>query len=513
MKFKSLLLSMSVMASLPAFAATYYVTPDGAGTKDGSSWENALGTEEFRAQALKNENGDTYELAAGTYKPTACIIFLKGTYAIVNGSEDGRTILSGDINDDGTASEGDLSQLIRFSTTTGAGNYTRPVEINNVEFTSVYTDITADDTNDSANTGVNGVGALFVDNSGMVTLNNCKFYGNSAMGTLGGAPVNLNRSKVTFNKCEFFNNYAKTKGSAVRLRDTNGGKGITTFDGCVFKNNTNENMGVVFLNHGKELNFINCMIAGNTSTSTDRAAAVFAVQKGAHQNQVTVINSTIAGNTVSQIGFNGADANLRVVNSIVAGNSGSSAIEFANGETFGDVKSGGYNYVGPIDAGEFWQTTDTHGTDYNYASVFGTNSINDNNIIIPVNYIAGASGEQIENATADWGLPAELKLTVDASGKTRTAGMSPGAYAYTQTDVEGFHTGIDSTIDNAANSLRIVKVGYGVYSIKGATEGITAYSITGVQVAAGENDTIDLSAFAPGIYIIKTGNDIFKVIK
>ena len=51
---------MTAMASMPAFAATYYVTPDGAGTKDGSSWENAFGVAEFRTKASTNVNGDVY---------------------------------------------------------------------------------------------------------------------------------------------------------------------------------------------------------------------------------------------------------------------------------------------------------------------------------------------------------------------------------------------------------------------------------------------------------------------
>ena len=77
MRLKNLLLSFGAFAVAPAFATTYYVTPEGAGNKDGLTPENAFGVEEFREQALKNVDGDVYKLAAGTYKPSACIIIKK----------------------------------------------------------------------------------------------------------------------------------------------------------------------------------------------------------------------------------------------------------------------------------------------------------------------------------------------------------------------------------------------------------------------------------------------------
>ena len=54
MRLKNLLLSFGAFAVVPAFATTYYVTPEGAGNKDGLTPENAFGVEEFREQALKN---------------------------------------------------------------------------------------------------------------------------------------------------------------------------------------------------------------------------------------------------------------------------------------------------------------------------------------------------------------------------------------------------------------------------------------------------------------------------
>ena len=238
MNLRNLLLSFTAVTAAPLFAATYYVTPEGAGTKDGSSWENAFDVEGFREQALKNVDGNVYELAAGTYNPSACIIFKKATFATVNGSTEGRTILSGDINNDGYASDGDLQRLMRFQTNTTTGDETRPVVITNIDFTNVYTNIKDDPTNDTGDAGVPGVGALYINNSGFVTVTNCNFYGNWAQGEKGGPAAQCHRSTVKFTNCVFRDNSANYRGGAVRLR-ADGIKGITTFDGCVFKNNTN----------------------------------------------------------------------------------------------------------------------------------------------------------------------------------------------------------------------------------------------------------------------------------
>ena len=132
---------------------------------------------------------------------------------------------------------------------------------------------------------------------------------------------------------------------------------------------------------------------------------------------------------------------------------------------------------------------------------------------MPVKYVAGASGEQVTSATADWGLPTGLSLATDAAGNTRDAGMTPGANSYTEQQIKDFTTGVISIIDDAANAPRLVKVANSVYTVEGATEGITVYTVNGATVAATSGNTIDLSSFANGLYIIKSGNAIFKVMK
>lgn len=525
MNLRNLLLSFTAVTAAPLFAATYYVTPEGAGTKDGSSWENAFDVEGFREQALKNVDGNVYELAAGTYKPSACIIFKKATFATVNGSTEGRTILSGDINNDGYASDGDLQRLMRFQTNTTTGDKTRPVVINNIDFTNVYTNIKDDPTNDTGDAGVPGVGALYINNSGFVTVTNCNFYGNWAQGEKGGPAAQCHRSTVKFTNCVFRDNSANYRGGAVRLR-ADGIKGITTFDGCVFKNNTNYHDfgGAIFMAHGISLNIVNTTFTGNKAAS---GAAIYSNRVN-YPGALRIINSTIAGNTVTGENPDGQitttqSANMSIVNSVIVSNDEKTADIYFNdvpSEKEFSFVSGGYNYIGNVNDAVAesaktitWLDTDSHGKDCTYASIFGENKINDKNVINPVKYFAGASGEQIETAVAAWGLPEGLNLTTDASGKTRVTGMTPGADSFTEAEIKDFTTGIITTLDDTADAPRLVKVAKNVYTIEGASEGIMVYTVNGSTVAMTSGNTVDLNSFANGLYIIKSGNSVFKVIK
>jgi hypothetical protein len=61
--------------------ANKYVTPAGAGSKDGTSWENAFGLVEFLADTPA---GDTYYIYQGTYTFTANKTFTAGTSSLMN---------------------------------------------------------------------------------------------------------------------------------------------------------------------------------------------------------------------------------------------------------------------------------------------------------------------------------------------------------------------------------------------------------------------------------------------
>lgn len=74
----ALFFSLNVWAA----AETYYVTPSGAGLKDGSDWENAFGLSEWVTDITVNsEDGDLYYVYSGTYALTTSVSCLSGALA------------------------------------------------------------------------------------------------------------------------------------------------------------------------------------------------------------------------------------------------------------------------------------------------------------------------------------------------------------------------------------------------------------------------------------------------
>ncbi|MEA4880311.1 MAG: hypothetical protein VB045_02400 [Synergistaceae bacterium] len=100
-----------------------YVTQNGDGTKNGSSWGNAMGENEFvAALKLPQPAGTEFWIAAGTYHPTDDLLKRNETFVLKNGVAlyggfsgtetlrsqrnwvTNKTNLSGDIQDDGSFS-------------------------------------------------------------------------------------------------------------------------------------------------------------------------------------------------------------------------------------------------------------------------------------------------------------------------------------------------------------------------------------------------------------------------
>lgn len=513
MKFRTLLLPMLVMASAPSFAATYFVTPDGAGTKDGSSWDNALGVAEFRTKAGANVNGDIYKFAGGLYNLSeSTVIFKTATGATLIGNADGeRTIFSGDKDGNNNPGPSDAARMVRFQANTVNGNSANAIVIENIDFTCVYTNADTDDTT---------MAALAIDNSGDVLVKNCRFYNNWAQGSRGGAAAFLHRSTVKFVDCVFRNNSANYRGGAVRIYSNHAEKGITTFENCVLKDNKNyHNLGgAIFMGHGNSLNIINSTIANNSAVS-DGAAIYFNGYSSAHHLDVRIVNSTIANNNTTNADdaqiVTTQSAHLNIANSIITSNEATAAIKF-KGEAANDAfafTSGGYNYVGNIvDAVEkelTWLDTDNHGAACSYVDIFGENRLSGDNVIEPAKFYAGATGQEVSSAVSSWGLPAGLDFAVDQLGNQRVGEVTPGAYAVEKDEVT---TGIADVVRDS-DSARLVNLGAGVYAVDGA-EGVAAvYNVSGLMVMNTDASNINLNSLIKGIYIIKVGNAIFKVIK
>ena len=250
MKLKKFYLIAALMAAPAAsFATDYFVTPDGKGTQDGLSWDNAMSLDAFR-EKVGDASTDihTYYFAGGTYVVDKPLKILKKGCTLIGGfaadltgtSHDtptypsaARTVFTGDVNGDGVANAGDAQCIISVKTDTKNGDETKKVVLKGLELTCAYSQTSPGDNADAR-------GALHLDNCGWVEVDNCRFYGNVGEDPTGedpkqagGMAFTSHRSLSVFNNCEFTDNKATSRGGAIKLTSDNKEKGKTTFNRCL----------------------------------------------------------------------------------------------------------------------------------------------------------------------------------------------------------------------------------------------------------------------------------------
>lgn len=423
-----------VLCASVSFAADHYVSVDGSGVKDGSSWENAIAFTEMYSNinTKKYENGDVFYFQEGTYVPSDAKGITKG-YTFIGGFPSTMTGTNHELPSYPSATptvfngENKKSGLLTFGTDgTKDWAVTSSVRIQGIEFTGV-----------SIVNGGKNQSALKLIRCKDVQVENCRFYENisKAVKTDGdtGGPASLSVSSiVVFRNCQFFNNSSNGRGGAVKLKGTVKGVGETTFDGCLFKENSVGCMGsAIFMNHGKEMNIVNTIIEGNNATDeSGELGAVFVVTPGDYKDMVRIANSTIAGNKggAQVVGRNGAD--IMIANSIIVGDVDTPAIRIADKNNVSDPKSRqslscGYNiigkYVGKTASAPAWKTSDFVSDDNTLNSIFGTNAVTDGPVAAPY----GATQEQMEEIATSWSLGKDLKQ--DINGTSRGDIAVPGA--------------------------------------------------------------------------------------
>jgi len=248
--------------ALCASATDYYVSPAGAGEKNGTSAENAWGIDELLEQfnstnAAKFQNGDNVYFAAGKYVPTATLYVKMGINLIGSEGVD-RTVFNGDANGDGDVNDGDRDRVFQINTAVAAGTTEKCVTITNIDFENLYIAQGGDDTK----------GAIYLDNCGAeVTVSKCNFK--DLVNTGQGANAFFSkRSTLKVVDCTFTGNKAANRGVVARLQSNHATKGWTTFERCLFADNEatgspSDPCGLVMMQHGQELNFSNCTFVNN----------------------------------------------------------------------------------------------------------------------------------------------------------------------------------------------------------------------------------------------------------
>ncbi len=411
------LMLAGVLCASASFATDYYVSVDGSGEKSGSSWENAIAfTEMYSNINTKYKNGDVFYFQGGTYYVPAKVPTVSNGYSFIGATTGTPTVFSGDVNGDGVATEGDASTLLFIQLATKNGDTSKHFVLKNITFTGAYVNQTR-------------TSALRVDNSGWVDVQNCFFNKNISVyskdNNHGGPACLLERSTVNFTDCKFTNNESVGRGGAIKLTSDVSTKGYTNLLRCLVSGNKAKTLGsAIFFNHGQELNIINSVITENVSGTEGEVGAIFSI--GADSNyarQITLINSTVAGNMGGAQVLGRKDAVIRIANSIIVGDGTTPAISLQDKPK--QVLSNGYNIIGMYRVGAAsttsWKTSDFVSDNNTLSSIFGSNAVTNGPVAAPY----GATQVQIEDVATSWNLGQDLKQ--DINGVSRGDIAVPGA--------------------------------------------------------------------------------------
>lgn len=406
-----------VLCASASFATDYYVSVEGSGEKNGSSWENAIAfTEMYSNINTKYQNGDVFYFQGGTYYVPAKVSAISKGYSFIGVTTGTPTVFSGDVNGDGVANEGDAPSLLFIQLATKNGDTSKHFVLKNITFTGAYVNQTR-------------TSALRVDNSGWVDVQNCIFDKNISVyskdNNHGGPACLLERSTVNFTDCKFINNESIGRGGAIKLTSDGATKGYTTLNRCLVSGNKASSLGsAIFFNHGQELNIINSVITENVSGTEGEVGAIFSIGAGDNfARQITLINSTVAGNIGGAQMLGRKDAAIRIANSIMVGDGTAPAIFLQ--DTPKTFVSNGYNIIGMYSIGtastSAWKTSDFVSDDNTLNSIFGSNAVTAGPVAAPY----GATQVQMEAIAKGWSLGQDLKK--DINGDSRDVIAVPGA--------------------------------------------------------------------------------------
>jgi len=305
---------------IPTLQATIiYVDAAASGANDGSSWINAYNDLQD-ALGSSTVSGDEIWVVQGTYCPSMTNTLTErfqipdgvGLYGGFAGGETVRsardyvnnpTILSGDIDKDGTLANNSYTVL-----------YTYWVSSSTIIDGFTITAGNADDLSGSNPTPNRSGGGLYNDgfsNPSNPTIRNCIFDGNNA-GAFGGAVYNNGNCVSTYENCVFRNNTAFGGGAVY-----NAGAFLKNcspvFKKCNFESNYGSSAAGAVYNDGNigesSPDFKSCIFAFNHTDSTivTYAGAVYNLGKSGKSNPhfyncLFNANFTYAGGAVYSLG-------------------------------------------------------------------------------------------------------------------------------------------------------------------------------------------------------------------
>ncbi len=456
-----------------ALATDIYITPEGNGSKDGSTWDNAMGLTEYYAHmkfvfnsTLVNEahQGEQYYFSTGTYTFSQTVfvyrsgVAFKGGYDPTTGelAESGRTVF------DGNGQERNNGALFIYNNTeiNSDNVQDRAVTIEGIDFENFISK--GEWRGNETNWQSGRPGAVFVQFCGLFEITDCNFRNNVCKGTgdnaMAGA-LSLNKVNALVRECSFVGNEG-TDGGAIKMYYNQSGDWTKmsrlVVDRCSFSGNKSANRGgAIYGRNAQVLNVINTTMVGNDAPL---GGAIFMNTSADYANAANIISSTIAGNTSTdgeQV-YTLSKADLKVANSIIASEGDAFAISGADDAS--NYKFLGNNLIGKVAAGYESAASDDISDDNTQAAVFGANQLAADGTLAPAKFAEGMAVGEIETIVAAQSWNFAVDCAVDQLGNQRSAGLSNGALA-----VDRSTSGIESVaIDGAADEnwydLRGIKI-------------------------------------------------------
>jgi predicted outer membrane repeat protein len=415
----------------------YFVKENGTGK--GTSWDDAMSPAKFRSMfAMGFKNGDEIFMAGGTYYVgevnTEFLALTKGV--TIKGGYDPNstgydtnityptnfeTIISGDINQDGKADEGDC-HLMEISSTI-------PVSFYGITFKGGY-----------LSTSTNGEHAgINVHDGTTVNMSYCKIQDCLSNVTLtndraGGAALELYYGTANLYKTIISNNKSNNRGGAIRVQNGTSPSQLY-MDAClVYKNGISGDFGGAIQVTGN----VNGVYINNTTMADN-----YANFGGAGINTsgpVVIMNSTLVRNNCAH-GSHGhcirieSNRKFNLINSIVLG---TEPVLYNEGYTIGGKNTNyindlGYNVLGSYYSNNFVPVS-TDVVKKSYSDVFGTNDLADNDgypqsIALPNRNFAIVPVAVMNNFVLTYNVP--FDPTIDQRNVTRnTSTYCPGAFEY-----------------------------------------------------------------------------------
>lgn len=522
------------------------------------------------SEAVKNTNeGDEVLVTADTYNERINLItsvVIKGGYDSSFQNIEGKTILDGE-NLTNLVNTGFCNlEMSNFE----LKNVSSVISDTDGAMTSSGLSLYLDNV-DFLNNTATVAGAGLIANCRSITLNSCKFCSNVVSDGIGAGAVLMALSEININNTVFERNTAKS-GSAIMLLGTP----TLCVTNSTFTKNESKQYGTLYIeNNASDVtygnvkflaydlfansSFVNSTFANNDMVSPSGLAnktkkyggVVIYASFSSTAPVLNIAHTTMTGNSSTFTGSNKANyggstirvynGTMNLMNNIIAGNYSEGSYADVYIDETSVLKKDSYNLITAATTSNFTlSTSDFTAESYDAcmanlpATLDGmvtdgkfTANVVDNGGLTPTIKLISTSyaGSEINvlntlkrsvetmcnlDLNRDGTIGGALNL--DQRGMERNAKSVPGACEY------GEPTGIDdvkilSSKLNVSQSFKIVKIQDVGMDCLG---NVSVYNISGVKVhecvVNGADCTLDLTDCADGLYIIKIGGKVAKVI-